>query len=185
MTYSSDWLSIANRALLKTGNQQIESFNAGSENVNFIKTLLPEAVESVLALYPWKSLTRRVELSPSTITPAWGYRYQYPLPNDIARLNSVDTASKWEREAGMILTDSAYCKVTYVEMPENATDIAPSVKELIVLRLAYNLVQVSTSNTTLMNLLLSEFSSMLTLAETEEHQGEPDNKTFKGWAENR
>lgn len=185
MTYSKNWLTIANRALVKTGNQQIESFSGGTDNVNFINTLLPEAVESVAGMFPWKSLTKRKALAPSADKPEFGYEYQFPLPNDLARLNSVDTESKWEREAGVILTDSPYCRITYVKSPVEPDEIAPFIRELITIRLAYNIVQTTTSNTTLMSLLLSEFNTAFALAEIEENQGETDNKTFRGWAENR
>jgi len=186
MIYSNNWLGIANRALVKTGNQQIESFTGGTDNVNYINTCLPGAVESVAGLFPWKSLTKRRALAPSSESPEFGYIFQYPLPENFARLNSVDTGDyEWVREGKYILTDCTYCNITYVRLPADPDEISPAIKELITLRLAYAIAQTTTSNTTLMNQLMNEFNAALILAETEESQGEEDIKTFTGWAENR
>jgi len=186
MTYSNNWLGIANRALVKTGNQQIESFSGGTDNVNYINTCLPGAVEAVAGIFPWKSLATRRALAPSATTPEFGYTYQYPLPEDFARLNTVDTGTfKWEREGKAILTDSTYCNITYGRLPKEPDEINPALKELITIRLAYAIVQITTSNTTLMNQLSQEFNAALVLAENEESQGEEDTKKFIGWAENR
>lgn len=185
MEYSNNWLTIANRALVKTGNQQIESFSGGTDNVNFINTLLPEAVESVAGLFPWRCLTKRKALAPSAERPEFGFVYAYPLPNDFARLNSVDTEYPWVRESGEILTDSKYCNITYVRKPLDPTEITPLLRELVTVRLAWNIVQTTTSNTTLMTALQSEFNTLMVLAEKEETQGEPDITEFEGWRANR
>ena len=186
MVYSNNWLGIANRALVKTGNQQIESFTGGTDNVNYINTCLPGAVESVAGIFPWKSLATRRALAPSAEMPEFGYIYQYPLPEDFARLNSVDTGEyKWECEGKMILTDSTYCNITYGRLPKDPDEISPALKELITIRLAYSIVQITTSNNTLMTQLGNEFNSALVLAETNESQGEEDTKKFIGWAEDR
>lgn len=186
MTYSNNWLGIANRALVKTGNQQIESFSGGTDNVNYINTCLPGAVEAVAGIYPWKSLATRRALAPSAHAPEFGYQYEYPLPEDFARLNSVDTGVHgWVREGKAILTDSPSCNITYVRLPKDPDEIAPALKELITIRLAYAIVQITTSNSTLMSQLGSEFNAALVLAENEEHQAEEDVKKFIGWAENR
>ena len=186
MIYSNNWLGIANRALVKTGNQQIESFTGGTDNVNYINTCLPGAVEAVAGIYPWKSLSARRALAPSLQTPEFGYTYQYPLPEDFARLNSVDVGIyKWEREGKAILTDSTFCNITYVRLPAEPDEMSPALKELITIRLAYSIVQTTTSNTTLMNQLAQEFNTALALAENEENQAEEDVKNFVGWAENR
>lgn len=179
MTYSNNWLTIANRALVKTGNQQIESFQGGTDNVNYINTLLPEAVESVAGLFPWRSLTRRKALAPLAEKPEFGFAYKFALPVDFARLNSVDTSSSWVREGSEILTDSEYCNIVYVATPKEPSDISPLLRELITSRLAYNIVQTTTSNTTLLNQLGQEFNANLALAEKEDAQGEPDITEFR------
>ena len=186
MTYSNNWLGIANRALVKTGNQQIESFTGGTDNVNYINTCRPGAVEAVAGIFPWRCLATRRSLAPSTEMPEFEYLYKYPLPEDFARLNSVDAGElKWEREGRAILTSSVYCNITYGRLPAEPDEISPALKELITIRLAYAIVQITTSNTTLMNQLAQEFNTALALAENEESQGEPDVTRFIGWAENR
>ena len=184
--YSNNWLGIANRALVKTGNQQIESLTGGTDNVNYINTCLPEAVEAVAGVFPWRSMTTRRALAPSAQVPEFGYIYQYPLPEDFARLNTVEVGGyKWEREGKAIVTDSESCNITYVRLPKDPDDLSPALKELITIRLAYSIVQTTTSNTTLMSQLANEFNTALTLAESQEAQGEEDTTKFIGWAEDR
>ena len=183
MTYSKNWLDLANRALVKTGNQQIESFTDGAENSQYINTLLPEAVENVASMFPWRCLTQRLALAPSDTAPAFGFDYAYPLPADLACLIEVivDTACSWKREAGNIVTDSTFCNVIYLKLPAEPTDLTPILRELVVLRLAYNIVQTTTSNTTLMTQLGNEFTSALTLAERADTQAEEDTQEWEGW----
>ncbi len=181
MTYSRNWLDIANRALVKTGNQQIENFTEGTDNVNYINALLPEAVESIAALFDWRCMTKRQALAPSVDTPEFGFAYAYPLPTDFARIVEVDTGgAEWRREAGLILTDSDHCNLVYLKLPDEPTDLIPSVRELITIRLAYNIVQTTTSNATLMAQLDKEFQNALILAEREDTQGEPDLIDYTG-----
>lgn len=186
MTYSNNWLGIANRALVKTGNQQIESFTGGTSNVNYINTCLPEAVEAVAGIFPWRSLTTRRSLAPSADMPEFEFIYKYPLPEDFARLDSVDCGDlKWVREGHAILTSSVYCNITYGRLPAEPDEISPALRELITLRLAYAIVQITTSNGSLMTQLANEFNSALVMAENEESQGETDTTKFLGWAEKR
>lgn len=186
MTYSNNWLGIANRALVKTGNQQIESLAGGTDNVKYINTLLPSVVEDIAGIFPWRCLTTRRALAPSAQAPEFGYIFQYPLPEDFARLNTVDVGEyKWEREGKSIVTDSEFCNITYVKLPADPDELSPAMKELITLRLAYGIVQTTTSNTTLMSQLTGEFNASLATAEREEAQAESDIKKFVGWAENR
>lgn len=181
MTYSKNWLDIANRALAKTGNQLIDNFTGGDDNIKLVNTLLPEAVEVVASLFPWRSLTKRKALAPSDTAPEFGFEYAYPLPTNFARVVEVivENDSNWVREAGEILTDSSFCNLIYLMLPEEPTDLSPSVRELIVIRLAYNIVQTTTSNTTLMTQLSNEYQSALVLAEREETQGELDIIDFE------
>lgn len=175
MIYSRNWLDIANRALVKTGNQQIENFTDGADNVNYINALLPEAVESVAALYPWRCMTHRISLAPSVDVPEFGFTHAFPLPTDFARIVEVDTGNaEWKREAGKIVTNSEYCNLVYLKLPDEPLDLIPSVRELITIRLAYNIVQTTTSNSTLLSQLNNEFQSALLLAEREDTQGEED-----------
>ena len=186
MTYSNNWLGIVNRALVKTGNQQLESLTGGTDNVNYVNTLLPSVVEDVAGMFPWRCLTVRRGLAPSAQLPEFGYIFQYPLPEDFARLNTVDVGGyRWEREGKSIVTDCDYCKITYVKLPSEPDEMSPSLKGLITIRLAYSIVQTTTSNSTLMQQLANEFDSALIMAEREEAQAEEDKTKFVGWAENR
>ena len=186
MIYSNNWLGIANRALVKTGNQQIESLSGGTDNVKYINTLLPNVVEDIAGIFPWKSMTTRRALAPSAESPEFGYVFKYPLPENFARLNSVDTGEyPWEREGKAIVTDSEYCNITYVKLPEEPEELSPIIKGLITIKLAYSIVQTTTSNATLMQQLANEFNTALAIAETQENQGMVDEKHFIGWAERR
>lgn len=186
MTYSNNWLGIANRALVKTGNQQIESLAGGTDNVKYINTLLPSVVEDIAGIFPWRCLTTRRALAPSAQAPEFGYIFQYPLPEDFARLNTVDVGDyTWEREGRSIVTDSDFCNITYVKLPADPDELSPVIKGLMTIRLAYDIVQTTTSNATLMQQLASEFNAALASAQREEAQAETDTKDFIGWAENR
>lgn len=190
MIYGNSWLDIVNRALVKTGNQHIDSLKGNTPNIVLVNTLLPSAIDNVISLYPWRCCIKRFILAPITVNPEFEYKYSYPLPNDFVMLMSVFAKeNKWVREGKTILTNSDECKIIYVSLPDNPNTLTPDVKELISLRLAYNLVQSTTSNTGLMQLLMQEFASALKLAMSDETSGEEDittvNSIYNSWNDYR
>lgn len=187
MTYQKDWLTIVNRALSRVGQDQLTSLEEGTATANLANAQLRGAIQDVAGLYPWRCMTKRKELAPDTTAPAFGYDYSYPLPPNFARLIKVFTENdeKWVREAGAILTDSEKLYIIYIELPDSTDNLIPSIQQLITIRMAYNIVVSTTTNTTLANILGNEYASALINAKMDDPAGEEDITEFNGWVDRR
>lgn len=68
--------------------------------------------QAALRAHPWKFASTRTTLTPTTVTPPFGYTYAYNLPNDYIRKISIgnDVAGDLKRdhaiENGQLLTSS-------------------------------------------------------------------------------
>lgn len=187
MKYQKDWLPIANRALLKVGNTRLLSLDEGSDTASLVNDLLRGSVEEIAGLYPWRSMMKRRELSVAQTAPEYGFDYQYSLPENLARVVKVTTLNdeEWKIEGSVILTDSKKVYLEYVDLPETPASLTPELRQLIVLRLAWNINNTLTTNTTLGNLLLNEFNVALNLAKNNDPAGEEDITEFTSWNDKR
>lgn len=138
-------VSICNRALDLLGADPITSLEDGSKAANLCQRNFEPSADSVLRLYPWNAALRRARLAALTETPAWGYRYQYQLPQGpepalCLRLLEVDGDDDYRVEGRRILSDSAApLDILYIGRIVDVASYDPLLAEAVAAKLAVHL----------------------------------------------
>jgi hypothetical protein len=86
---SITYLDVYDDALLKIGNDPLDSGDTTSDPYLWCTQLYPKAVKQVLADADWKCQKRRMLLEQDTMTVVFGYDYRYALPYDCIRVLSM------------------------------------------------------------------------------------------------
>ena len=138
-------VSIANRALTKLGADRILMLTDESQTARTINSMYVDVRDAEIRRYTWKFSIKRTSLSALVTPPAWGYKYQYPLPSDYIGLVQVnefysrprDRKAAWSIEGDSILTDfDAPLKLRYKARIENADLYDPLFVEVLACKLA-------------------------------------------------
>lgn len=166
MTYSS--IAIINEALTLLGQSRLASLEEQSEKADLVTSTYRHCVGVMLRTHPWSFSMRRVVLSPSDATPAFGWAYQYPLPADCVKVDSVFTnddllLETYSLEANVLLANELPIKLVYVADVEESRYDALFVEALASF-IAYKLsdrFKQSDNNT---SLLLQRYGEMLNAA---------------------
>jgi len=143
MTIST--VSICNRALDLLGADPITSLEDGSKAANLCQRNFEPSADSVLRLYPWNAALRRARLPALSETPAWGYRYQYQLPQGpepalCLRLLEVDSGTDYRVEGRRVLADyAAPLDILYIGRIIDSANYDPLLAEAIAAKLAVHL----------------------------------------------
>lgn len=112
---------IANRALALIGQPSISSIHEGTGAARSIAVHFEAIRDALLRSHPWDFATVRVELSRDSEQPAFGWQYQFPLPDDFLRLNTFNEVdsdlcrSSFDIEGSVLLTNSTAALVSYVQ----------------------------------------------------------------------
>lgn len=186
LSYDAQWVTLANRALLRIGSEQISSLDDGSQKANYCLQLIPQAVETVYSSYHWRIASRRVQLVPLADPPAYGYAYQFALPADFAQLRNVECASPYSISNKRILTDATEVYVSYLALPSVPTDMPVVIRDLVVRQLAYLISMPILRNDGASNRLLQEYQQAYGLAVTKDGIAQyQDDETHSWYDENR
>lgn len=146
MKYITD-LEIANKALTKLGLAVIPSFDSQEEAARLAGAIFGSVRDFELSTYPWAFAIKRAELAALADAPAFGYRFQYPLPADFLRLEGIYNAGgadkdAYELEGGCILTDiAAPLQIRYVSRELNQLKWPPYFVEAFATKLAYEMCE--------------------------------------------
>lgn len=117
MAYTA--LEIANSALLKVGARPITSFADDLPEARAVNARYAQVINSVIAMYPFSCALKRERLAPHpTQTPAYGYDYQFALPNDCLKVWEVvdangDRIYDFVREGRYIMANIAVILIRY------------------------------------------------------------------------
>lgn len=181
ITYDAQWVTIANRALLRIGSDQISSLDNGTSGANFCTQLLPQAIETCYTSYHWRSATKRADLAPLAKSPAYGFAYQFSLPQDFALIKSVECDQPYEIEGLRILSNATEMRITYIALPLLPTDIAPIMRDMVVRQLAYLISIPMLKNDTISNRLAQEFMQAYGMAVQKDSIANSEADTSVGW----
>ena len=181
LSFDAQWLTIANRALLRIGARAISSLDDGSTQANYCTQLLPQAIDSVFSVYPWRDSLKRVQLAPLATDPAYGFAYQFALPTDFARLKSVDIAGEWALEGQLILTDEEAVNIVYSAHPRTPEMAGSTTRDLVVKQLAYLISIPLIKNDNISSRLLAEFNQSLSLAMNQDNVVHHEEDTKVEW----
>lgn len=114
---STSAVSICSNALLLLGDRPISSFSENNDRTRLVANLYEYKRDRVLRAHPWNCATKRVILSPDSSSPAFGWLYQFQLPNDWLRTLSVGedgSADDYAIEGRKIMMNSDVCMLRYI-----------------------------------------------------------------------
>jgi hypothetical protein len=101
-------VDICNTALNQLGASTILTLTEDSKNARLCNARYTQIRDAVFRSHPFNCLQKRVELSSSTTTPAWGYSFQYDLPGDCLRLLRILDELLRETISAALAADIAY-----------------------------------------------------------------------------
>lgn len=142
-------VQICNSALIKLGLDTISSLSENSPRARYCNKQYPILRDEVLFSHLWNFAITRVELGRTANTPAFGFDYEYELPEDVLRVLDVD-----DNEDGSItytiehnpddgtrvlLTDASTIKIKYIRRVTDVTQFPPTFAEVVAMRLAMDL----------------------------------------------
>lgn len=110
-------VSICSNALLLLGDKPIGSFSVDDDRTRLVANLYPSKRDRVLRAHPWNCATKRVILSPDTVSPVFGWKYQFQLPDDWLRTIAVGidgAEDDYAIEGRKVLMNSNTCRLRYI-----------------------------------------------------------------------
>jgi len=107
-------IDIANMALSLVGATPITAFTDSSPQARLSSLFYDTAKAATLRAGKWNFAQARVTLASTGVAPAFGYGYEYVLPADCVKVNSVsDTDYEYKIEGKSIVTDNTSLKILY------------------------------------------------------------------------
>lgn len=111
-------ITICNQALGMLGAKGISSFEENTENARRCAALYEPTRKALLRMHPWSFAKRRVQLSPVSTHPVFGYQHAFPLPRDFIRVYDVGEI-EYEVENRHILANTSLINLVYVADEQN------------------------------------------------------------------
>lgn len=98
---------ILNRAAGYLGSERIlDPENPATARERRLLDLYNMIYEEVLGIWPWCCARKRRTLTAMEAAPAWGYSYQYALPDGVVQVAAAQTwGSEWDVEGRFLLTN--------------------------------------------------------------------------------
>lgn len=138
--------AICNSALAKLGAQRILSLSDNTEAARLCNEQYAKVRDDLLRSHPWNFAIRRANLVSTGNTPAFGYAYEYQLPNDCLRiLSTLSSQDTWNKEGDKIVSDDSEFAIKYIAKVTDPNQFDTNFCEVLSLKLAsdisYSLVQ--------------------------------------------
>lgn len=185
-------VSISNRALDLLGIQPIISFEDGTRAANLCQRNYPIARDLVLRSYPWNSAITRATLPALLEDPAWGYAYQYPLPQGpdparCLRVLKVERVEEYKIEGRYILCNSAPpVRILYIGQISDPAQFDPLLAEAIAGHLATYLAANLTESAGRIAAVQAYLKDVLSLAKSVDAQeGTAEDVLIDEWLRSR
>ena len=173
-------VGICNGALNQLGATTILSLTEDSKNARLCNARFSEVRDAVFRSHPWNCLQKRVEVSSSTTTPAWGFKFQYDLPGDCLRLLRIlEYDSNHKVEGRNILSNSETMKILYISRVTDPSQYDELLRETLSSALGADIAYAITSNNTTSQNMIASYQEKLRDARfvdsTEGYNVNPDN----------
>lgn len=139
-------LDIVNSALIKVGEKPIHSLDDDSNQARLAKLRFAVVADLVTTLHPFSCAKSRRKLNPEVDEPPFGFRYQFPLPDELLRLLAVvgpagDTLYDFVVEGHKVLANVDRIGISFVRSLVNELRFDHDVGELVSLYLAYDICE--------------------------------------------
>lgn len=130
-------INIYNQAFFALGLPRATSTTEDSKAVRAANEMYEICRDELLSMHTWNFATKRVALTQSTTTPAFGYSYQYALPSDFLRLVRLSNKAITYRIEGLyLLTDDSEVSIQYIAQITDPTQFSALFAAALALHLA-------------------------------------------------
>lgn len=161
-------LEICNNALLKIGEQTLQSLDDTSESSQLFQDVYDQALEEVLREHIWGCAKDRDSLTKLDEAPAFGYLYKYALPLDFIRLVDVfDDAGEWNPdnnwviEGKNLLTDLDGVNVIYIKTILDTLILDSLCTAAVINKVATKMAFARTSSRVFVKALVEEYETVI------------------------
>ena len=190
-------IAICNRALDMLGADPIVSFDDATQVGRLCKRNYEPVRDAVLRAYPWNPAIRRAALPALTEVPAWGFAFQYALPEGpepprCLRVLSIESetvgqATEYRIEGRRILSDEGPpLHILYIAQIIDPTRFGPLLADTIAARLAAELAYPLTASTSLGQAMGQSYRDKLTEARAiDAQEGSAGRLSTNEWLESR
>lgn len=132
-------INIANRALLKLGVNAISSPDEESARAETIRNIYNDCVDYLLSQYDFRFARKQMQLPKLDKEVVFGYRNAYQLPTDFVRLINMKERTRYALLSDSIVANSDTMTITYVFKNYDPKTYSPLFRELLTVRLAFEL----------------------------------------------
>ena len=132
-------INTVNRALLKLGVNAISSPDEESARAETVRNIYNDCVDYLLSQYDFYFAQKQVSLAQVDDEPVFGYSKVYRLPSDFIRLVEVAKGVKYEIIGKTIYSNADKLSIRYVYKNYDPSTYSPLFKELLSVRLAFEL----------------------------------------------
>lgn len=132
-------VTICSDAALLVGSPPISDLTDDTTEARLTSNLFEMVRDELLRYHPWSFAVKRVELSPISTPPPYGFKYIFNCPFDMLRLLSIDSTeicTDFALENRKILTNISSVKLRYVYRNEDAASWAPDFVSIVTYELA-------------------------------------------------
>lgn len=153
-------VEICNMALLKLGQETIQSFDESSKEASWCRSLYDLIRKAVLRAHPWKFATKTAVLGVLDETDDV-YSYVYQLPSDCIRvlylIDGKKQNTEYEVRGAKLYTDLGVAVLKYVYDLQDAAAFDASFVDAFSYRLASDLAVPLTNNASLINTMTQKY----------------------------
>ncbi len=170
MEYTDLDLKIVNKALSKLGVREIASISDDEEAARVADSVYETTRDFELSTYQWAFAIKRDSLTADEATPAFGFNFQYSLPEDFLRLEGIYNpggfdCDAYEIEGNKILTDiQGPLLIRYLTNDISDLNWPPYFTEALACRLAYEMCERLKQDPQRKNLLMQEYQLVIASA---------------------
>lgn len=164
---SKMWLDIINQALIMISADPLQDIDDGKQAASIAISILPNIIEELYASLPLNDIAVYTELARVSKPAGSPYSYAYKLPDDCARIRTVNTdGESWEISRDHINTNASSCKILYIQTPSSPDSMPFYARNLAALLLASRIAIPITHDQNLSASLYNQYSTNLSKAIT-------------------
>jgi hypothetical protein len=134
-------VDICNQGLVLIGDEEISALTDDNARARAARRFYVPTRDATLRAHPWNFAICRAVLALETATPAFGWAYQFALPNDPYCLRVLETEDliRFAVERRMLMTDESAVKIKFVSRVENPNEFDSLFVDTLACRMAWKL----------------------------------------------